>query len=244
MKWLIVLVVLAAGCGRRRFEELPDGAPGTLGDALADDAGDAPCAYTFCDNFNRSGPPNEGWDVMGLAGTGQATLVNGQFVATLSATSDSVYLVRQVPAPTTSVVIGMKIGYAATDVGTNCEIDLARLSWNMGTCMPFGFYLVRDGTGPFNLQETNRNAGCTGNRNNYYGNNDSTGLHDVKLTVTLGAANVATAVMEIDGVPRAPITMVQAVIVSTLRFEIGAVAVRNLASPWTITYEDVYIDVQ
>lgn len=240
---LALVVVLAAGCGRRRFDDLIDGAPGDV--PVADAALDAKlCAHTFCDDFDRVGTVADGWDSLATAGTGQGAIMNGQFLVTLGATGDSAYLIRQFPAPTTSLTIGMKIGYAVTNAGTDCEVDLARINWNMGTCLPFGFYLVRDGTGPFNLQETNGNMACSGNRNNYFTNLDNTGLHDVKLTITLGAANVATAAIEIDGTPEPTITTVRDVVSSTLRIAVGAVVVRNLASAWTVTYEDVYVDIQ
>lgn len=109
-----------------------------------------------------------------------------------------------------------------------------------------GFYLVRDGTEPFDAQETDANGTCTGNVNHAYAILDNTGLHDVKMTITLGAKGVATAQVEIDGMLQTPVTTVnEAVISSTLSLSVGGSAVRNVATnaTWTVTYDDLYVDI-
>lgn len=237
---VVAVALLATGCGRRNFDDLSDA--GDVDGAVALDAPDATaCAFTFCDDFSRSDVA-QGWDTAG--GTGDVSVAGNQLTVTLDQTSESYFLERALPAPTTSVTVRMKLGYATTAAGINCEVDLARLTWDAGTCAtPFGFYLVRDGTDQFNLQETNGNATCAGNRQNYVPE-PAPGLHDIVMTVTLGAAGVARIDATIDGATLAGRTTVQPVPSSTLKLAIGGVIVRNNAGTWTITYDDVVVDVQ
>lgn len=244
---LVVVTALAivVGCGRSGFDVQDAGSDSaTIGDDATDASPDGLLSTcpTFCDDFNDG--DTSPWNTQ-TGGTGTAVVTNGRLVVTLSATSDTYFLQTQLPAPTTSVSISMKIGWTVSDAGTDCELDLVALNWNMGSCaVPYGFYLVRDGTGPFNVQETNGNAGCNGNRNNPLQNLDNTGLHDVKLTLLLGAANVARVQLDVDGANVLDRATLQPVPSSTLELKVGGVAIRNVASPWTITYDDIVVDVQ
>lgn len=173
-----------------------------------------------------------------MTGTGAGVVSNNQLTITLGANADSYFLRKNLAAPTTSVTFGARISFSTTNVGTNCEVDLAGLNWDSGTCvLPFGFYLVRDGTDVFNLQETNGNATCDNNRNNYVGNHDNVEF-DVKLTVLVG--NPGSAALFINGTQVYSRATLQTIPSSTVTMRVGAFMVRNIAAPWTITYRDVY----
>lgn len=80
---------------------------------------------------------------------------------------------RAFPFASVSATVQLQMRYASTTPGS-AEIDLVRLKWRTlpTGCTSFGYFLVRDGTGPFNLQETF--VGCEFNVNNDHSNLDTT----------------------------------------------------------------------
>ena len=163
---------------------------------------------------------------------------------TLDQTGERLYLVRSLPAPTSSVAIRMRMGYSTTNAGTDCEVDLVTLRFESGACTtPFGFYIVRDGTDQLTLQETNGNATCAANRNNLIPELTA-GLHDVEMRIDVGAPGVARARLTIDGTMMVDATPVQTVPASPMTLHLGGLISRNAAGAWTITYDDVVVDVQ
>lgn len=107
-------------------------------------------------------------------------------------TIEASLLRRAFPMTTVRATIDLQLGYASATSGT-AEIDLVRLKWRTlpAGCTSFGYFLVRDGTGPFNLQETY--GGCGGNVNNVLSNLDNTGFHRVQLDITFGGIGSARA---------------------------------------------------
>jgi hypothetical protein len=243
-----LLVLLLVGCGRYQFEshdaaQRSDSDIDAVDDASPDANGAMPCPVTFCGDFT-GGPIVTGWDNQLVMNGASATEQGGALVVTLPATGAELFLEKQLPAPTTSIEIKVRMRYSTTNAGTDCELDLVALNWQMGTCgLPFGYYFVRDGTGPFNLQETNGNTSCA-NRQNYDINRDSSGPHDYRMLITLGAAGVARVRLDIDQTMVVDHPAAQMVPSSTLLFRLGGVAIRNAAAPWTIEYESLQIDVQ
>lgn len=242
----LACLVVAAACGRLRFDVATDAA-GARDDGDIDTPDATVCASTFCDGFDRpdESQPGLGWDRTEGGGSPLIAVTGSQATFTLDATGDALYLVKSLPAPATSVTVSMRVGWTIDNPGTDCEVDLVALRWLSDTCAtPFGYYLVRDGTNPFNLQETNGNATCTGNRQNYQSVLDNTGLHDVSMTATLGADGVARIQMVLDGTMVVDRTTVQDVPSAPLELWLGGGIVRNGAGTWTITYDDLVVDVQ
>ncbi len=241
MKLVVAVAVIAIGCGRVNFEALSDGAGATGDSPMAIDGANA-CAHDFCDSFERVGPIGQGWAMTELVGSVTLSLANEQLSLELDQTADEFFLVQQFPAPTSSVTVSMKLGYTTTNAGVDCEIDLVRMRFEGGTCMPFGFYLVRDGTDQFNLQETNGNATCSGNRNNYMPELTA-GLHDIVMRIDIGAPGTARARLFVDGTMTVDRTTLQTVPSAPISLRLGGHLVRNAAGRWTITYDDVSVDV-
>jgi hypothetical protein len=233
----VVLVVLAtSACGRRHFDGVGDAAP-PADEAAPVDA--AVSTHTFFDDF-------EGglvWEGPEMTGGGQGMQQDGTYVVTLDADGDSVKLTKALPAPTTSVTLGMRLEYATTNAGNNCEIDFVHLDWASGACTPFGFYLVRDGqTSTVDLQQS-YGAPCAGNVDNPGLNLENTGPHDYVMTMTLGDNLTSHIRLEIDGDPVVDTTPAHPIGSADLSLWIGAGGVRNLAGTWTFTYDSVYVDV-
>lgn len=241
MRWLVAIAVVASACGRYQFEPRDDASAPLDGPDIDTSAS---CLSTFCEDFSTDmgllQPPR--WDQSAGGGAGMLGVANGQLTVTLPGTGDSSFLVKTLPAPTTSVTIRMRISYATTNVGTDCEIDLVQLTFASGCAIPFGFYLVRDGTGPFNLQETNGNATCSANRNNYFSVLENTGPHDVKLTIGVGSPG--NAALFLDGAEVYNRATLQPVPSTPMTLGLGGGIIRNAAAAWTITYDDVIIDVK
>jgi hypothetical protein len=240
---VVAVAVLAVGCGRRNFEALMDGAASTGSDA--DGVDGAVCGVTFCDSFERNGNIADGWTNTETTGMVEVSLIGGALNVTLDQTGEAYFLEKALAPAATRVRVRMKLGYSTTNAGTNCELDLVALAWPTGACSnPFGFYIVRDGSDQLTLQETNGNATCTGNRDNFVPELTS-GLHDVELIVTTGAVGVARVRLKVDETTLVDRNTLQAVpTASASLLRLGGVIVRNGAGTWTITYDDVEVDVQ
>jgi hypothetical protein len=246
MRGLVMLALATIACGRYRFDPL---AEGQSGDAAPDAS--AACAHTFCDDFDRPGPIEAGWD--STANSGAAMLVLAadasvsapqSFLLSLPAPQlEGGFLVKQLPAATTSARIAFSVGYASTSLGT-AEVDLVQLQWDVrpAACTSFGYYLVRDGTGPFDLQETY--GGCGGNENTPLGDRGNSGFHAVVMVVTFGAIGTARVRVEIDGNLGVDKPTSHAIDPSSLTLRLGGGASRNMTAPWQIRYDDVIVDLQ
>jgi hypothetical protein len=252
----ILVVVANGGCGRVWFEPLTDsgGAMGSA-DAEAVDLDVLPsCGHTFCDDFDRGGPVEAGWDTITNSGLAVPSLTTDRvitapqaFLVQLPGTSlESTYLVKQLPMTTTTAVIAVQLDYTTTNVN-DAEIDLIALNWDSppAPCTTFGYYLVRDGTMQFNLQETYGGTGCAPSEQNYLPALDNTGYHALVMTVTFGAANsTARIALSIDGTTVIDHTTSHAIPASTLTLRLGAGASRNVVAPWEFRYDDLTVDLQ
>jgi hypothetical protein len=232
--WVAVALL---GCGRRNFDPLADGGPG------APD-GSAGCGSTFCDDFDRLPPVSEGWD--GMSSNNNATIKlssMGTLVINLPADGDGAFLIKNLPAATSLVTIAFRIKYASTSPGT-AEVDLVQLRWDTAAagCASEGFFLVRDSTGPFDLQETY--TGCGGNVNTALVDLANTGFHSVKMTIMLGAVPAAHIRVAIDALAPFEITAAHAIPSSTMTLSLGGAAVRDVTTPFSIEYDDLAIQVQ
>lgn len=244
--WL--LVVATTACGRYHFDPLAD-ADSEAGDAAGDTID--VCPHTFCDDFDRAGPLAAGWDT--VINTGAATLVLApdasvsapqSFLLSLPAPQlEGGFLVKQFPQTATSARISFALSYASTTPGT-AEIDLVQLQWDTlpGTCTSFGYFLIRDGTGPFDLQETY--GGCGGNENTPFLDLENTGFHAIAMEVTFGAIGTAAVRVEIDGTTKVDKLTSHAIAPSSLTLRLGGGAVRDMSAPWDIRYDDVIVDLQ
>jgi hypothetical protein len=241
------LVVALSACGRIEFDPLADGS--AVQDIASDTA--SACGFTFCDDFDRAGPPDNGWDaVMNTGGaafaldTAEVVTAPQSLLVTLPATElHDGMLVKQLGMATTSARVKLAFSYASADPST-AEIDLVRLRWEMppAPCTNFGMFLVRDSVVPFQLQETYSN--CGGNENTLFDNLDNTGFHTVEMFVTLGPIGTAHVRVLIDGVMRVDKDTSHALPASNLSLQIGGSAVRDMMAPWSIRYDDVIVDLQ
>lgn len=242
-------VVLVGGCRWHfgLYDEQVD-APG-----VEDSPDAASCGHTFCDNFDRSGPVEAGWD--SVINTGNAVL---SLVTTASVSAPQSYemhhpgtsleqgfLVKALPMPTSSVVVDLQFAYETSNVN-DAEIDMLRLKWDTPAagCDEFGFYLVRDGTKQFNLQETYAGVSCGANEQNYSADLPNTGWHAARLTVTLGAVGTARVKLVLGSTTIVDHTTSHAILPSTVTLELGAGAQRNIVAPWDFRYDDLIVDVQ
>ena len=237
--WLAVALL---GCGRRNFDAIGDAGPG--GDAADAPDGATVCSGTFCDDFDRPPPAPTGWDGMSTNTTGTATITPmGTLLITLPGTGDGAFLIKDLPAASSKVTISFRIKYTSTAPGI-AEVDLVQLRWNMplAGCTSEGFYLVRDSTGPFDLQETY--AGCGGNVNTGLVDLANSGFHTVKMTITLGTVPTAHIQVAIDTATPVEVTAAHAIPSSTMRLSLGGGAVRDVTTPFSIEYDDLQIQVQ
>jgi hypothetical protein len=234
----LCVAIALVGCGRRNFDEIGDGGPG------AGDAPDSGAGCTFCDDFDRPPPPQQGWNGMSTNSNGTVTITPmGTLLVTLPATGDGAFLIQNLPAATSKVTVAFRIKYTSTAPGT-AEIDLVQLRWTMptGGCTTEGFFLVRDGTGPFDLQETY--SGCGTNVDTGLVDLANSGFHTVKMTITLGAMGAAHIQVAIDALTPFEVTAAHAIPSSTMTLSLGGSAVRNLTVPFAIEYDDLVVQVQ
>jgi hypothetical protein len=240
-------LVVVAGCGRRWFDPLDDGVDAPAADVLAS------CGHTFCDDFDRAGPVESGWGALTNSGLALPSLTTARvvsapqaFLVELPGTSlESAYLVQSLPMATTSAVVSLQLDYTTTNVN-DAEIDLVALNWDAppAPCTSFGYYLVRDGTMSFNLQETYGGTGCAPSEQNYLPGLDNTGYHAIVMTVTFGAIGTARIKLDIDGTNVVDHTTSHAIPASTLTLRLGAGASRNVVAPWEFRFDDLLVDVQ
>lgn len=249
-RFVALALGLLAGC-RWHFDlhdDLSDAAGGDV-----DGADGAPsCEHTFCDDFDRPGPVEAGWDSLFNSGNATPALVTTTSVSApqsydlhLPGTSlEGGFLVKALPVtPASSVVVRVQLGYETSTVN-DAEIDMLQLKWDTlpAGCTEFGYYFVRDGTKAFNLQETY--GTCGGNEQNYLPDLPNSGFHAAVMTVTLGAIGTARIKLELDGATVVDRTTSHAIMPSTLTLRLGAGASRNILAPWDFRYDDLTVDVQ
>lgn len=235
-----IAALLLTACGRVWFDPRDDEG--------GSDAGN--CGHTFCDDFDRTGAPEDGWSARIVTGAATVAIASGgispssHFEAGLPMTAIETALLERTFALTSMrATVDLDIGYASTTPGT-AEIDLVRLRWIRlpAGCTSFGYFLVRDGTGPFNMQETY--GGCGGNENNLLSNFDNTGFHHVRLDVTFGPIGIAHVTLGIDGTAVIDKATTHAIEPSEIELQIGGDAVRNMAAPWQFSYDNVLVDLE
>jgi hypothetical protein len=252
VSWVVALgLVLFAGC-RWHFGVHDEQVDASGSDVDAID-GPPSCGHTFCDNFDRPGPVEAGWDA--VINTGNAVL---SLVTTTSVSPPQSYdlhhpgtsleqgfLAKALPTSTSSVVVKLQLAYETSNVN-DAEIDMLRVKWDAPAagCSDFGYFLVRDGTKQLNLQETYGGVACGANEQNYSPDLPNTGWHAAVMTVTLGAVGTARIKLELDGLTIVDHTTSHAIPASTLHFELGAGSERNIVAPWDFRYDDLTVDVQ
>jgi hypothetical protein len=245
---LLVLVLVAAGCGRWRFDELFDADARGIDDGALPDT--VPCAHTFCDNFDRPGPPEADWDMITNSGLSVPSLTTANVVSSPQAfqmhlpgtSNESGFLVKLLPSVTDEVKLEVQVAIETTNVN-DAEIDLIAIHWEAppSPCDDFGYYLVRDGTMQLNLQETYGN--CGGNEQNYLPLLDNTGFHKITMIVKPGIAGTATIQLLIDDALAVDHPTSHLIPESTLRLRLGAGAARNVVAPWDFYFDDLTVDV-
>jgi len=108
---------------------------------------------------------------------------------------------------------------------------------------------VRDGTKPFNLQETYGDAGtggvCSGGSvQNVTLNLDNTpAFNDVLMEVTFGPMGTAWLKLTINGSLVVDKAAAHPIAPSTLTLQLGAGISRNGLSPWTVRFDDLTVDL-
>lgn len=250
MNRVALLLLLGAGCGRWRFDELFDGDAASNADDTGADVQSSSCGHTFCDDFDRNGPPEAGWDTITNSGLAVPSLTTAGFTSPpqafqlhLPGTSlENGFLVKQLPEFTNEVRLEVQLSIETTNVN-DAEIDLIRIKWDAlpAPCTSFGYYLVRDSTMQFNLQETY--GGCGGNEQNYQPLLDNTGFHKLTMIVKPGIVGFARVQLLIDNAMVVDHTTSHAIPESTLTLQIGAGAARNIVAPWDFFYDDLIVDV-
>lgn len=246
---LSVMATLLAGCGRLHFDELAD--------ARSSDAFD--CGHTFCDNFDRPGPPEATWDSVDASSIASAALVQDQVTSPPSSllitlpvdnvTPVAHYtLLHHLPVATSTIVVDLQMAYATAST-MNTEADLVSLHWTSlpAGCTDFGYNLVRDGTGPFNLQETYLGTGCgpaASNVDHYNVMLDNQPLTHVRLEITLGAQGTAHLKLDV-GASAGVVDVVAAnpIPASATDLGIGLFVDRNGRATWFTRYDDVLVDI-
>lgn len=247
MRWALALLFVSA-CGRYRFDPLADGDAATAVDASS-------CGHTFCDNFDRPSPLEATWDNVSKSAPttlGYTTLAISppqayQVDIPLTGALENGFLEKHLPLATTSAIVDVQLGHESTSPG-GTEFDLVQLHWEMlpveGTtpCTAFGFYLVRDRTDQFNLQETF--GGCGTNQQNYLPDLTNMGMHHVRMEITFGSPahlrlyidDVLTSIdHDVANHPVPP---------STILLRVGAGASRIPTAPWTFRYDDLTVDLE
>lgn len=225
-----------AGCGRLAFDERGDGVDGPVG-----------CGHTFCDDFDRTTPVDTGWSSLDTTAGGTGAIDTNQLlltVPTMTPTMEIGSAVLEVKVPgtfTTHASVELDLAMATTTV-MNTEVDLVRLAWDIppAGCTTFEFVLVRDGTGPFNLQET-YDAGCVTGGNIEHFNIDLLNKPIAKIRLEVDSSRTLT--LAVDGVEIVREVAAHAVTPSSLTLGIGANVVRNGQTPWMVRYDNVVVDL-
>ena len=240
--WLVLLV---AGCGRYEFDPLTDAS------AASDASDDAPgtCAgHTFCDDFDRATPVSTGWDELVNTG-GTISIVTGTsvsgpkslLVAMPTAAVGVANLRKTFPRTATHARISFDLSYATANGGI-AELDLVQLQWLElpAPCTNFGYYLVRDSTGPLIMQETY--TGCGGNVNTPLA--FGAGFHHVDMEVWFGLPAAARVTVQIDGAMVFDTMPIREIPASTLLLDFGVPSQRDIIAPWEVRYDDLTVDLE
>lgn len=229
-----MLLLALAACGRRDFDALGDGGRGDA--PLPADIG--PCTHTFCADFTQ--PNAAEWDSLDLTNGGMGVTGSGTLTATIPATGDGAFVNKTFHA-TTSISIGFTLAYSTTGSNADTELDLVQLVWAtpLAGCTEQGYFLVKDGSGPIDLQETY--LSCGANFDITYATLEGTGAHTFVLTITLGSPARERLVFDgttlTDNIPTqhdAP--------ASDIHVRVGAAGVRNLDGTWTFVYSNLFVD--
>ena len=260
-----VLVVAAACGGCALVTDLGSlagdgGAPDASSDAASDGATEASpyfcldASHTFCDTFDRPPPAEQGWT---SSSSNQGTLSlfpdaavsqPSSLAAFVLPDAGTAYLAELLPTASTFVHVGIDVNLEGSTNGSGPEVDLVQLQWSVpplgpdgGACTAYGFFVVRDSTGPVVLQETY--AGCASNKNHTFPLFGMS-FHHVDVDVTFAAPG--SVMVKFDGTPLQgfPIVPVVPPSTSTLSLRVGALGSRSLPSPWTLLYDNVVVDVQ
>jgi hypothetical protein len=206
-------------------------------------------SHTFCDTFDRPPPVAQGW-TQSLLLQGTLDLLDAgislpnALEAVLEPDAGKAFLSELLPTATSSVHLGFWLSMDGTTKDAGPEVDLAHIEWNVppgdAGCTTYGFYIVRDSTGPVVLQETY--AGCASNKNTPLPK-FNIGWHHVDLDVDY--ANGGSVTVLFDGTSIGPpIKPVAPPSQSTLTLRIGGVSSRSLPAEWKVLFDDVVADVK
>jgi hypothetical protein len=228
-------LLVLAGCGRFGFgaDDVADAAPA--------------CAHTFCDDFERTSVQGD-WTSSVVTG-GTLSIDNGVLVADLAApTNGLVFLSKDLDVvATSSIHLEVDVEFTA---GTDGEIDLVQIRWLdlPGTCTGFGYFLVRDQTGPVVIQETYVNCGGPASNNDNLASFPSTapsGVQHVAIDVTLGDLGVAHIRTQIGNTLDLDKQLTSyAVPASHLNLQLGTPGDISATAPWQVRYDNFVIDVR
>jgi hypothetical protein len=230
----LALAIAVTACGRLDFE------PRTDGEASG-------CGHTFCDDFDRAGPVEAGWTAIETTGGTLAldpavavSAPNGLLATVPFPLSGDVFLGEALPAITQSVHLTFDLDLEATTPGA--EMDLVQLRWtDPAPCTAFGYFFVRDSTGPLVMQETYGDCG-TANQNDDLPAAD--GFHHVDLVVTAGAVGTAALQVAIDGTVVVDKQVDHAIPPSPLELRLGCPGTRDTTAEWRVRYDNVVVDVR
>ena len=232
-----VMLVAIPACGRLDFEPIADAMP-------------AGCGHTFCDNFDRSTPVGAPWTA---ADTSGGTLVldpsvrvsapNGLLVDVPFPLTGAVYLTEALPRADISIHVELDLDLEQTDA--TAEIDLVQVLWvpPPAPCDAFGYFFVRDDTGPLELQETFVNCGAASSNDTFpfgVGN----GFHHLALDIQLGALGTAALQVQVDGASVVDKLADRDVPASALELRLGAPGTRTTSVAWRIRYDNVIVDLR
>jgi hypothetical protein len=248
--WCVALACCA--CGRVGFDARSTSTGG--GDSGGDSGGDAgsgsATGFTFSADFDHVVQPSDGWSgtfsggaQMALDPSAAVSAPDSLLVTIPYPAAGTAYLTEALPAITTSLVWSFDLELAETTAGA--EVDLAQLDWDTppGPCTDFGFYFVRDSTGPLVLQETYAGSGCNaGNTNDNLTSGSAGSFEHLELDLTQTGSGSHLQVL-VNGVLATDKLVPQPITGSPLDLRLGVPAQRQTTAEWQLRYDNVVVDV-
>jgi hypothetical protein len=239
---LLTLVLVSGGCGRVDFDPLRDGATTVDGTAA--------CTHTFCDDFDRTTPPVTGWS-SDVASDGTLVIDDTTSVSAPSSLRvdaplpgpASMFLVEDLPGMA-SAAIHVEFELAVGQRDDGAEVDLMQLTWLPAPppCTLFGYFIVKDDTGPMELQETFSGCGAA-NSNDTFPFGIADGFHHVAIDISLGAQAATRLHVAIDGTTVVDKPADRDVPASALELRLGE-GTRTPSVEWIVHYDDVIVDLE
>lgn len=233
----ILLALGGAACGRLRFDgENPDAVTG-------------PCSqpHTFCDQFDREGNVDDGWDgvvapsptTVRLSSSNSVSAPNSLQVDFADLRAGA--LTKRLGSWQSLIRIEFDL---AVQLGgpPDAEIDVLQLDWDVvpPNCLGWGFYLVRASTGELAFQETYLN--CPGVTYNPLTSIDDGRFHHVVFTIS-GVSNTQVVVV-VDGTTYFSGSPMQTPQLSSLTLHFGAPNLIGVNAPSTVWLDNLTVDIE